>query len=170
MSYSKGNSNILKPEPYIHMFWCVNQSYLPKSLWIRPLDCLSWQLRYICSSLLWGNCVAEVVIFVTDTLRLLFWCLDNWKDSLHRLTFMLNNKTLFVTRYTGLGSSRSLALGELLQFNDQPSRLLVGSSSRSTHSHSYLVKFGPSTSNYDALPTYITSDLYMKGSASNNTQ
>lgn len=110
---------MFKPEPYIHMFWCVNQWYLPKSLWIRPLDCLSWQQWYICTSLLWGNCVAEVVIFVTDTLRLLFSCLDNWKDSLHRLTFMLNNKTLFVTRYTGLGSSRSLALGELLQFNDQ---------------------------------------------------
>ena len=136
----KRNSNILKPEPYIHMFWCVNQSYF------RPLDCLSWQLRYICSVLLWGNWVAEVDIFVTDRLRLLFWWLNYWGTQVFGQAEVL------------LGGSCYSFFILMVEISPVMSHDFLLAVPRGQHILTPNSKFGPNTSSYDALPTCLTSD------------
>lgn len=41
----KGNPSVFKPVTFIHMFWCVNDTYLPK---VGTVDRISWQLQNSC--------------------------------------------------------------------------------------------------------------------------
>lgn len=38
----KRDSDISKPGAYFNMFWCVDDSYSPKTFWMGPVDHLSW--------------------------------------------------------------------------------------------------------------------------------
>lgn len=51
----KGEFQFFKPGHYIYMFWCANDSCLPKSYGIGPVDCITWQPQYSCNVTACGN-------------------------------------------------------------------------------------------------------------------